>query len=108
MDEDPIPGWGKRPPDIIVGVDDGVPRVAVANFQIDDVPAAAIQQVVGIARAGPEAGAHAGPQLCFAGIGHENGLALDDVDEFVLSRMRVAQRRHAARRQSSKVHAKIC
>ena len=63
VDEDPLPGWGKRPPDIIVGVDDGVPGIPVAYFQVDDVASAAVQQVVGIVRAGLESGAHARPQL---------------------------------------------
>jgi hypothetical protein len=107
VNEDPLPRWGQRPSDVVVGIDDGVPGVAVAHFQIDNVAAAAVQQVMRIPRAGFEPGAHARPQLRFAGIGRENGLALDDVDELVLSLMRMAQRRHAARRQSRKVHPEL-
>src|SRR5689334_10070515 len=42
VDEDPLRSWRECPPDVIVGIDDGVPGVAVAHFQIDNVAAAAV------------------------------------------------------------------
>src|SRR3954469_9314363 len=53
------------------------------------------------------AGAHAGTQRLFSGIGYEHHLALQHVDEFVLERMPVAHRRLAARSEGDQVDAEV-
>src|SRR5215469_17790286 len=45
-------------------------------------------------------------QWRFAGIGHEHGFAFEDIDELVFARVRVTQRRHAARRQTRHIYPK--
>src|SRR5436305_6531619 len=76
MHEDAFALRGERSANIVVGVDDGISGIAVADLQVNDVAAAAVDQVVGVARAGFEAGAHARTQRPLAGIGDENGFAL--------------------------------
>jgi len=94
VDEGTFAIRGERSSDIVIRVDDGIARIAVADFQIEHITSAAVDQVVGIARPGFEAGAHAWTQRRFALVGHENGFALDDIDELVFAQMGVAKRRH--------------
>ena len=52
MDENALAVRGECSADVVVRVDDGISGIAVADLQIDDLAAAAVDQVVGIARAG--------------------------------------------------------
>src|SRR6185503_1604174 len=65
----------------------------------------AVDEMVRVAAAALEAGAHAGLELGLARIGDERRPAFQDVDELVLLRVRVAQRRLAARREPRQVDA---
>src|SRR6202011_3812740 len=104
MHKDALAARGERSANVLVRVDDGISGIAVADLHIDNVASATVDQVVGVAGAGFETGAHPGTQRRLAGIGHEHGLALDNVNEFVLAHMSMAQRRHAAGRQPRQVH----
>lgn len=78
----------------------------VTDFQIMYVLIGLIDQMVGVAIARLKAGAHAGCHERFTGIGNERRLAFHDIDEFVIDRMRVTDRRVPARRKFGKIHAK--
>jgi len=65
----------------------------------------AIDEVVRVAPSRRVAGAMSRPQHLLAGVGHEDHLAFEHPDEFVLERMPVAQRRLAAGREFDQVHA---
>src|ERR1700736_1227536 len=106
MHKDALAARGERSANVLVWIDDGISGIAVADLQIDNVASAAVDKVVGVARAGFETGAHARSHRRLAGVGHENGFALDNVDELVLAHVRMAQRRHPARRQPRQVHPK--
>src|SRR5215469_13889698 len=45
-------------------------------------------------------------QWRFAGIGHEHGFAFEDIDELVFARVRMTERRYAARRQTRHIYPK--
>src|SRR5439155_9830850 len=79
--------------EIIVRIGDFVARPAVADFQIDDVAAAAVDEAMAIRLAGRKARRHAGPEHPLAGIGQEGGLAFEHHHELVFQRMPMAQRR---------------
>ena len=65
----------------------------VTDFQIMYVLIGLIDQMVGVAIARLKAGAHAGRHERFACIGNQRRLAFHDIDEFVIDRMRVTDRR---------------
>ena len=46
MDENPLAGRRQRTAEVFVRIDDGIARIAVADFEIDDLAAAAVDQVV--------------------------------------------------------------
>src|ERR1700681_448892 len=79
MHKDALAARGERSANVLVRVDDGISGIAVADLQIDALAAAAVDQMVGAPRAGFEPGAHARTHRRLAGIGHENGFALDNV-----------------------------
>jgi len=107
VNEDALAVRSERPSDVVVGVDDRIPGIAVAYLKVGHIMPGAVDKVVGVTRTGFEPRAHAGAQRRLARIRHQNGLTLDDVDEFILAHMGVAQRRHAARRQARQVHSEI-
>ncbi len=82
-------------------------RAAVADFQIDHGGVSLVFQVVGVASSGAKARAHAGGQRGISGVGHQRGLAFEDVDEFVLAAVRVAQRRHGSWSERGQVDAEV-
>src|SRR3569832_1885433 len=92
---------------IVVGVGDFVARRAVADFQNQHVFAGFVQQLAGIASACPEAGAHAGRQAHAAFVGTQGGRSGEDVDQFVLPGMRMAQGRDRTGRQAREVAAEV-
>jgi hypothetical protein len=93
--------------DVVVGIHALVARRAVADLEVDDLLDGLVQQVVRVAAAGLEPRAHAGRKRRAALVGLERRAALQDVDELVLPRMRVAQRRLRARREPREVHAEV-
>ena len=107
MHEGPFAVRGERSPEVVIRIDHRISGIAVADLQINDVAAATINQVVGVTGTRFESGAHPGPELRLAHIGHQHGFALDDIDELVFAAMAMTQRRHAARRQPRQVHAEI-
>lgn len=97
----------KRRLQVVVRVDDLVARSAVADFQIQHVVRRFVDQPVGIAAAGFEAGAHAGRQWRGAVVGVKGRTALQDVDELVLFGMGMAQRGNRAGLQFGQIDAEI-
>src|SRR5688572_23783201 len=79
--------------------------MTAADFEIDDIRVAAIDQLMRVAAAGGEAGAHARLQFCLASVGHQRGHAFQHEHEFVLVRVRVAHGRTRTWRQPGKVDA---
>src|SRR5882757_7681166 len=86
---------------------DLVERRAVADHQKHRVLGRGVDEAVGVAAAGGEAGAHAGLQRLAALVGLEHDLARDDPDEFVLPGVRMARRGLRARYDAREVHAEI-
>jgi hypothetical protein len=76
---------------IVVGVGGGITGAPVADLQVENVGSAAVDEMMRIAAAGPESGAHARFQDRRAGMGDQRGVTLKDVDELVLPGMRVPQ-----------------
>src|SRR5262245_9044917 len=70
---------------------------AGADLEIDRVPAGAVDQAMGDAAAGLEAGGIAGTQHRLAVVLLQHQLAVEHVDELVLLLVPVAQRRRGAR-----------
>lgn len=79
--------------DIIIRINGLVVRRPVADLEIDDFLIRFIDQTVRIARAGPETGAHSGSKLRTSFIGVQRRIAGEDVDEFILLRVRMPQGR---------------
>src|SRR5690348_16246685 len=77
--------------DVVVGVNGGFARRAVADLEIDDVAAGFVHEVMRVAGAGAKARAHAGRERRAALVGDERRMAFDDVDELVLLGVRVSQ-----------------
>src|SRR5512138_631454 len=81
-----------REGEVVVRVLRRVPRDTVADLEVDDVAAAAVHELVGGA-AGQEARAHAGAEDRLDLVRQERRLALEDVEELLLLRVRVPERR---------------
>ena len=80
---------------------------AVTDFQEQHILRRAVVQVVCVAAARPEARAHARLHGRFARVGDQYRLAFQQVDEFVLLRMRVPERRVRAGCEAREVDAEI-
>src|SRR5262245_62264947 len=63
--------------------------------------------MVRVAGAGLEASAHSRLETRLAGVGHERGIALENVDELILLRVRMAQGRVRARGEPREVDAEV-
>src|SRR5688572_20211229 len=92
---------------IVVGVVGRIAGRAVADLQIENLGGAAVDEVVRIAAAGAEPGAHARLEQRRAGVGDERGVTLKNVDEFVLLRMRVPQCGLRPRREAGEIDAEV-
>lgn len=91
----------------IVGrVADHIALAAIADFEDDAIPVAFILQVMRGA-VGRKARDHAGPKRCLALIGEQRRFAFKHIDEFVLPRVAVMQRRGGARRQRVRLTPKL-
>jgi hypothetical protein len=90
-----------------VGIVDLVEGRAVADHQKHRVLRRGVDEAVGVAAAGRETRAHAGPQRLAALVGLEHDLARHDPDELVLLRMRMPRRGLRARHDAREVHAEI-
>src|SRR5271168_4051168 len=103
----PPPAVDRDDREVIVGIGDRVAVGAIANLEIDDVLIGFVDQVMGVAASPLEAGARAWLQRRAAGVGDQRRLALQDVDELVLLRMRMADRGRPARFEARDVDAEI-
>jgi hypothetical protein len=91
--------------EIVVGIERLIPLDAVADFKILGHAPAAIDHVVRIARSRRVARAHAGAKKLLARIGQQGQLARQNVDELVVERVPMAQRRLSTRAKRDQVDA---
>lgn len=77
---------------VIVWVADRIARRAVADFEVEDLFIGSVDELVSISRACSETSAHARLQGGFAVVGDEDWAACQDVQELVLSGVRMTQR----------------
>jgi hypothetical protein len=71
VSEDPFAAGIECGLDVVVGIASGIARRAVAHFEVDHLPIAAIDQVMAIAGSRLEPGAHAGLQQGVTRVGHQ-------------------------------------
>ena len=93
--------------EIIIGITAFVASRSIPRFEIHHVFRRFIDQMMPVAGTGLESGAHAGVERGAAFVGDECGAALQDVNEFVLLGVRVAQRRDGTRSETREVDAKV-
>src|SRR5215470_8026909 len=92
--------------EIVVGISRRIASRPIADLEIDNVDRGSIDEVMPVAGAGFEAGAHARLERGLAAIGDERRTAFEDVDELVLLGMCVPERRHRPRFQRGEIDAK--
>ena len=92
---------------IVVGIGRAVAGRAVADFKISGVGAGAIDQMMSVSLAGHETRAHARGQQLLAAIGHQYQFTADDVNEFVLLQVPVAQRGRTPRFDRGQIDAEV-
>src|SRR5262245_8806524 len=93
--------------DVVIGIVHGIFRATVAHLEIHGVVAGAIDEAMTVGLAGREARAHAGGEPLLAAVRHQDELAGHDVNELVLVRVPVAQRRRRARGQHGEVDPEV-
>jgi hypothetical protein len=95
------------PTHVDVGIAHFIAGGAVANDEQNNVPGGPVDEPMGVVGAGREAGAKAGAQHFHPGVGFQFDLALQNIDELVLARVRVARGRLSPWSDSREIHAEI-
>ena len=93
--------------EIVVWIAAFVTRRPVADFEVHDLLAGFVDQAVRVACARLEACALAGRELLPSLVGVQRGPALQDVDELILPRVRVAKGRYRVGCQAREVDAEV-
>jgi len=92
---------------IVIRVGDDITLAAITDFEIDHFFSATIQKLVRIPAIGLESGAHPWTEHSFAEVVAQDRLSAEDVYEFILAAMGMAQGAFSARHQARKVDAKV-
>src|SRR5882762_5275156 len=95
------------PHQVVVGIERSVAIEPRAHLEVARRPRRAVDEMMRIAFARRIARARARLQHLLAGIGHENDLAFQHVDELVFQRVPMAQRRLAAGTEGHQVDAEL-
>src|SRR5467141_2827932 len=98
---------GFDPHEVIVRVERRVAIEPRADLEVSRRTRRAVDEMMRVALARRIARARACPQRLLAGIGHENDLALQHIDEFVFQRVPVTQCRLAAGTERHQVDAEL-